>query len=970
MPLDRLHLATDARFWPAAASAFLEFAERHGASKQGLHSIAWIVPGGAHAVLARAALHAALSNRSFIAPRISPRTDWLGLPRSASTAERAELFSALRANRWVRDTFGAQAATLWALAGDVALLCDQLTWAALDAPDVFAERIQSSLARHFHRRAARAMQPQAQLVLQLWRARRAAADKVEYFIRELAARASAADAPLVYAIPAPGCTSSDAGLARWEWNFLQRYAERAPVLMIVPDVELSVRERPLLAAAWPELAGAGQDAAIATRADAIGAAGAPMAVPMSIVVSTTLEEEAIAVSRQVLAWRQEEVGSIALIALDRLTARRVRALLERAQVSVRDETGWKLSTTSAAAAVMRWYELAADDLYWRDLLDWLKSSFTLAGRACKAQEVFALERAIRASGALQGARAMRRALNSIGPNYDEHAAGARQLLDLIESQSLAAQRAGSTLADHARALQLALDGLGMRPALAADAVGCAVLRELDSLEAELAGVEGHATLTDFRALLAARFEDVAFVDRQIESPIVMVALASTSLRTFDAAVLIGADAQHLPAAPPELLFMSNAVRADLGLATVDAALRAQASQVASLLASVPRVLATWRTYRNDEPNALSPLLERLQFVTARALGDDLLREAGPESFEVQSRPQSRPAPSAAHLLPRRISASQTQSLVHCPYQFYARRLLGLAELDDIIELPDKRDFGELLHDILRRFHTEWGAFDFGPADPALLASSLAGHAAAVFGPRIERTPGLLAFQRRFEGLIGGYIEWLQQESAEGWRWTAGEQSERARFALRGGREVELVGRIDRIDTNLDGRVRLLDYKARAADVLKRGLIRPGEDIQLPFYGMLLARRDESASKPSGVDLVTNRPGTSDLSAHDLDANDLDANDRCTNPPSAAYVSFDRAREARSGVLSVAPPQPFERLVAEVGARLQRDLQRVADGAPLPAIGPEAVCKHCEMRGLCRRDDWINDEAHLASGGDR
>ena len=81
-----------------------------------------------------------------------------------------------------------------------------------------------------------------------------------------------------------------------------------------------------------------------------------------------------------------------VVALDRLTARRVRALLERADVKVRDETGWKLSTTSAAAAVMRWFDLVIDDLYWRDLLDWLKSRFTLAERADKAAEVALIER--------------------------------------------------------------------------------------------------------------------------------------------------------------------------------------------------------------------------------------------------------------------------------------------------------------------------------------------------------------------------------------------------------------------------------------------------------------------------------------------------------------------------------------------------------------------------------------------------
>jgi ATP-dependent helicase/nuclease subunit B len=38
-------------------------------------------------------------------------------------------------------------------------------------------------------------------------------------------------------------------------------------------------------------------------------------------------------------------------------------------------------------------------------------------------------------------------------------------------------------------------------------------------------------------------------------------------------------------------------------------------------------------------------------------------------------------------------------------------------------------------------------------------------------------------------------------------------------------------------------------------------------------------------------------------------------------------------------------------------RLRHDLQRIAAGAALPALGNEVVCDWCEMRGLCRRDFW-------------
>jgi ATP-dependent helicase/nuclease subunit B len=462
----------------------------------------------------------------------------------------------------------------------------------------------------------------------------------------------------------------------------------------------------------------------------------------------------------------------------------------------------------------------------------------------------------------------------------------------------------------------------MAQPLADDPVGRAVLAEIEQLERDVAAHRGAASVAEFRALLAMRFEDATFIDRTVESPVTMVSLAAATLRRFDAAAVIGADAAHLPAVPDDVLFMSNAVKAELGLVTAEQSLRDQAAQLAALLVTTPRVMVSWATRRGDEPVALSPLLERLQWVSARARGDDMVRDPADERHAVAATAGAAPRPVAPGLLPARISASQAQSMVDCPYQFYARRMLGLVEPDDVVEMPDKRDFGVALHAVLKRFHAHWGETDFNAVGAEQLASSLREHARAVFAPAVERTPGLFAYEHRFAGLVASYVAWLQRHARAGWRWRSGEETHRRRVALDDGRAVELGGRVDRLDSDAAGRVHLIDYKARDAGQLRRGLTPHGEDIQLPFYGLLLPQ-----------------------------------------PPHAAqYLSFDRARDGEGGVQSVPAPGPFEALVGEVGDRLVRDLQRIADGAPLPAIGAPATCRFCEMRGLCRRDHWVADDA--------
>jgi ATP-dependent helicase/nuclease subunit B len=69
------------------------------------------------------------------------------------------------------------------------------------------------------------------------------------------------------------------------------------------------------------------------------------------------------------------------------------------------------------------------------------------------------------------------------------------------------------------------------------------------------------------------------------------------------------------------------------------------------------------------------------------------------------------------------------------------------------------------------------------------------------------------------------------------------------------------------------------------------------------------------------------------------------------------------------VQSVAPPGAFDELIDVVEARLTADLQRIADGVALPAIGAETVCVNCEMRGLCRRDYWEISGEHGGERGD-
>jgi ATP-dependent helicase/nuclease subunit B len=932
-PLIETSIIADMGFWPAVADAVLRMRQQSGAEPLAdLRDIDIIVPSWAHAPLLRSALHERLKSCGHshsIPPRIHTVDTWAGEVADDTIERRVELFAALRSNDWIRSTFGEQPVALWNLAAQVAAVCDELTLAAVDGADTFEVQLHASLARHFSRRAAKAIQPQARLILQLWRAGLTDGDATTAYLAALNARTRAATRPLLYVSAQPSMP--------WVRAWLAGLAQRVPVHLIQADVASAVAAQPLLAAAWPELIGASAEPApIAARARSIKALHAATA-PM-LVEAQNLEEEAIAVCEQVLTWlrpqgqrdlfAEQAPGSIALVALDRVAARRVRALLERAQVLVRDETGWKLSTTSAAAAVMRLFELSANGFHHRDLLDWLKSPFTLHGVVGKGFLIETIEKVIRSRGIVQGLGPIVLALHETSRDESQqdvrsHAIG---WLRALEEHATRLAGTAASMATFANALDTALAELGMRAALFTDPVGKEVLRVLDDLRARATASRETGQLnvapTEFRALIAARFEEVAVAGGAIDSPVVMVSLSAAALRDFECAVLIGVDAGHLPAVPPELLFFSSAVRADLGLPGAREAARAQAENLAGLLIRVPRVMAIWCSRADDEPRPVAAWFARLRAV-ARAAGLDPLRPSRTAVQQVAATLTARPAPHAPQLPRLELSATQYQSLVECPYQFYARHLLRLRELEEINEDPSPSEYGKAVHEVLARFHLKWREVDLRRASPKELAASLTEHANAVFDPLIERRPRMLAWRRQFAETQNAYLVWLRKRVAEGWSFVDAEVKATVAFDVDAGgvRTIDLVGRIDRIDVRGD-EVEVLDYKTRRRQQLAEDLVLAGESIQLPFYGLL------------HLAPVTR----------------------------ASFVFLQRTSDRQEQVGLQPPRQPYPRLVEALRVRLRNDLQRIALGAPLPALGNEIVCEWCEMRGLCRRDFWHDEDS--------
>jgi ATP-dependent helicase/nuclease subunit B len=801
------------------------------------------------------------------------------------------LYRQLRERDWFADS------ALWEICAELIALFDELSERAVGLPADEGEFL-DRLERAYDTRGSQLLRFEAEVVHRLWRAEAAGPPgRPAAQAMALAHLAAAAAGPLYMLCE---------GEARpVEQAFCQAWSARQTATVFQPQRGTSA-EAPMQALnfAWPPVAAAAP--ALAARAAAARRAlpQSPLAGRLRLIGAASLEAEAAAIVLEVKRWLGQGRQSIALVAADRVAARRARALLERDGVLVQDETGWKLSTTRAAALVDAWLEVIAADAYHRDLLDLVKSPFVFGD----------LAEASRQAGLLQLEEGLVRHNLAYGLGRFEavlaRQAGCGEAVELLKRMAAAHRpmpRTSATAADWLAGLERALESLGAVDRLAQDAAGVTLLALLRARREELAAVPARLTFGEWREWLNRELENAAFVDRSIDSPVVMTHLAAMRLRRFDAAVLVGADRDNLAPACARSVFGNQAVRAELGLPLPAEAAARLRDDLAGLIVCCGEVTATWQTLRGDEANLPCPELGLLSVLHASAWGDDLVAPHAVPPLAAAANGTPMPRPAAPQRVPLRLSASAYASLMACPYQFFVRRMLGLAQAEEVREALEKRDYGEFVHRILQRFHAAHPQIS-GRADEVLTAE-LEAISREVFAPEIEANFLEHAWLARWLDCVPGYIAWQKAREAAGWRHAGGELTREIALPLAGGGSLALHGRLDRIDRRADGAEAVLDYKTQDAQGLKRRLADAGEDVQLACYALLQGER------------VTE----------------------------AAYLALDGEKPAELALPDV------QGMAREQGERLAAAVAALRAGASLPAHGTQAVCEWCEARGLCRKD---------------
>ena len=601
-------------------------------------------------------------------------------------------------------------------------------------------------------------------------------------------------------------------------------------------------------------------------------------------------EEAERAAACVLQRLAEQRVPVALAATDRVLTRRIGALLFTRGVRVWDETGWKLSTTRAAAHVVTALRACAWDAPSDSVLDWLKNTPAIGSRTVQG-----LERRVRRSGQREWrmlreadwgpSDALREAARRID-GWREGLQGTRPLLEW-----LAATRA---LLQASRQWDL----------LRADAGGMKTIAAL-RLEEAAAGdwsqwshAQRRMSLRDFTAWANDVLESVSFVPPHAgDEQVVVLPMSQLLGHPFASLVLPGCDERSLPASPEPPAGWSQAQRRLLGLPVREDLEAVQRGAWLQAL-QAPRADILWRASDDTGERSLpSPLVQSLMLAGGAAPGDD------PRTVRTE-RVQAvvPPVVAAPQLAPRELSASSYEDLRRCPYRFFALRMLGLREADEIEAEVDKRDFGTWLHHVLKDFHEalrEQG--ELSRAQRSELLDAIARDAMAA--QRLGEGE-FLPFAAGWPAVREGYLDWLARHDAT---FDSAESEHKVQLG-----DLQLAGRIDRIDRRTGGGTLVMDYKTEGLQATRDRMKTPLEDTQLAFYALLLPDRE------------------------------LDA----------AYLNI-----SERGDVTLVPHQDLPQSARLLEEAIASEMHRIGEGAPLPALGEGRVCDFCAARGLCRRDAW-------------
>jgi len=919
-----------------------------------------------------------LSNIAFL-PQVISFTDWLEaapgawkFPKKQSDLERwLSIYATLRKHKDLQAWFKAESETgAWGLAQAIVEACDTLSTALSPQlqkqihefihndqrqADAFGEQylqdaqalLDDTVAKVYAGMARKVVDQETKVLLTFWRYTASLNDPAFRNQFAMAAHLEAAKnthlaRPLIW-VETADPTPIDQEIIR---KLLSEYAQHAPVV----EAKLDWQDVGL----WAEAIGS-ENAQTQAHTNAKRA----QSKEWRLISAKRFEELAWAAAKTIEQHLINNKTKLALVAQDRLVARRARALLARfgPALNIRDETGWKLSTTRAAAAFNSWLELIRapkDGPSAKVLLEFLQNPFLDFGKILNCDPdaciglIAELEDILVASKAEAGWKTFHLAIEGAQDNAARTSSHlpSTALLELLQFVRERHHEWLSLKVDCKKAfalLQENLEAIGMAQSLDRDSAGKQLLEVLKTFDLSKTGYhEMPIRLSEWLSLLKTVIEGASYQEagKEAKATLSILPLSSTRLRDFEAVVVVGCDEQQLPAYSEPPLFFSDALNQLLKTSTIAMQFVQQARDLSQLLVSCPNVDLLWQSKSNNgEPLRPSAWIQRLQ--------NQIGWEATPAQLKKRaftSHPMDMAVAQFEEALPMPLSMSPSayKALRDCPYRYYVRSLLGLRKNKGFDEGFDASLAGQTLHKLLKRFyqalktqeHTNPAIKSDQDLRRAWMEKSLSIYSEQEFASLIDGDARVMGTLRDWQKQIPSFVDWQLQREQAGWEYFDGEVKVGFDLPFEDGqgnpKVIRIEGFADRYDINVNDEklASVIDYKNQRFERVKVRAEHVLDDPQLLIYARAANEAQENHK----------------LSGHHVQQ--------------AEWVALKAdltkgEQQASRGQEVVDMPA----MMQQFSEQITEDVEQLWAKKPMQAFAPEGVCQYCEARGICRKGIW-------------
>lgn len=653
---------------------------------------------------------------------------------------------------------------------------------------------------------------------------------------------------------------------------------------------------------------------------------------LSIYCCNSIERHVNAVCLQTKKWLLDDIKPIGIIVSDRLLARRIRAVLEEEGIKPTDMGGWTLSTTSAATSIEIFLDAIEHNFKKDSLLDLLSSPFLPSNYDNNVQYQHQIFQVIKLLKKHRNTPTdtIDTFTSLVSMHFENNELDSNEIITVCASTKQASKvlleqkkQGEYELYKLSSTLLAALEEIGIKQCLQNDAAGQQLL---DTLETNINSTRNNSikiNWKEWRQWLRDLFESNYFIPEETDVRVTLCGFEHIDNFNFKAAIIAGAEENRLINTKTHRTFFNEKVRHELHLPTSHEATSVNFIRFRQLLQQCEHLLLTAETENRGEPKELCAWVKLIELFSQQAYSLSLrnhqldqliqLRQQARQNithfthFEVQQ-----PKPSApSELIPNKISATQYQSLMDCPYQYFAKYVLSLREQESHNDF-EASDFGQLVHQSLHDFHfgkkNKTGSL-FTSDNRSVLITQLIDVSSQLFMRASFPTTVKEGWLQRWVNNVPAYIDWAI-DRGKAWRALRGEVS----LEVKLNDDIILYGHIDRIDSDTKNYA-VIDYKTGSTKPSKKKVLN-GETVQLPFYALL----DKKIIQ-------------------------------------AEYLTLGMQGEVKSNAFT--SDDELEQLKQAHHSRIESLIRELQNQAPLPANGDDNTCRVCDYEGLCRKSHWAN-----------